>query len=483
MVAGQLFLVSLLPLIAQAQEAQETVLGAYIFHRHGDRTSKEYPPASLTDLGYAEVYDSGAFYRARYLDGSSSNRIYGISQDVVKLSQLNVLAPVDTVLQNSAQGWLQGLYPPVGTSLASQTLANGTSVSAPLNGYQLIPVNAVSSASGSANAENTAWLEGSSGCNNAIISSNNYFVSDDYTSTLASTKDFYSSLLPVVNTTFSSADDTYKNAYAIFDYVHVSEIHNASIPSGNLLTADVLHQLQTRADQHEYNLAYNSSEPVRAIAGSTLAAQIVQQLNATITSQSASSIGVQFGAYPSFLSFFGLAQLPSVSENFTGIVDYASAMVFELVTNATVTASSYPSPDQISVRFLFANGSAAYNPLNEYPLFNQSATNLPWDTFVNSMNKFAIGDQSFWCSACGNTTGTCAAASTSPSTPTSTTTGTSNGGISKAVAGVIGAMVTLAVLLGLATLVLLLGGLRVVSKKRLAGAPRDRETVSPATKG
>lgn len=477
MVAAQLFVVSLLPLIVRAQE---TVLGAYIFHRHGDRTSKEYPPASLTDLGYAQVYGSGGFYRARYVDASSTNNIYGISQDVVTLSQINVQAPVDPVLQNSAQGWLQGLYPPVGTSLASQTLANGTSVSAPLNGYQLIPVNAVSSASSAANSENSAWLEGASGCNNAIISSNNYFVSDDYISTLASTKEFYASLLPVVNTTFSSSDDTYKNAYAIFDYVHVSEIHNTSIPSGNLLTNDVLHQLQTRADQHEYNLAYNSSEPVRAIAGSTLAAQIVQQLNSTITSHSASSLGVQFGAYNSFLSFFGLAQLPSVSENFTGIVDYASAMVFELVTNATVTGSSYPSPDQISVRFLFANGSAAYNPLNEYPLFGQPATDLPWNTFVSNMNKFAVGDQSSWCSACGNSTGTCTATSTSPSVPNSSTASTSDGGISKAVAGVIGAMVTLGVLLGLATLVLLLGGLRVVGKQSLSA--RDRGAVSPVTK-
>jgi hypothetical protein len=60
----------------------------------------------------------------------------------------------------------------------------------------------------------------------------------------------------------------------VFDYVHVSEIHNATIPSSNLLTPEVLFQLQTLADNHEYNLAYNASETIRAIAGSTLAAQI-----------------------------------------------------------------------------------------------------------------------------------------------------------------------------------------------------------------
>ena len=60
----------------------------------------------------------------------------------------------------------------------------------------------------------------------------------------------------------------------VFDYIHVSEIHNATISSGNLLTPEVLFQLQTLADNHEFNLAYNASESIRAIAGSTLAAQI-----------------------------------------------------------------------------------------------------------------------------------------------------------------------------------------------------------------
>jgi hypothetical protein len=242
--------------------------------------------------------------------------------------------------------------------------------------------------------------------------------------------------------------------------------------------------LQTLADNHEFNLAYNSSDPIRAIAGSTLAAQIVQQLNSTIAGKSKQQIGIQFGAYASFLSFFGLAQLPAVSENFTGIVDYASSMTFELVTNATVSNTSYPTNDQISVRFLFSNGTAAENPLTTYPLFNQSELVLPWNTFADQMNKFAIGDQADWCSACGNTTGICASTSTSTSSSASATTTSSSsgsGGISKAVAGVIGAMVTLAVILGVEGLIILLGGLRLVSKKRLAAgaASPAGSTVHP----
>lgn len=185
----------------------------------------------------------------------------------------------------------------------------------------------------------------------------------------------------------------------VYDFIHVSMIHNQSsaIPSDNLLTNDTVYQLQTLADNHEYNLAYNASDSIRAIAGSTLAAQILQQLNTTITGKSKQQVGIQFGAYASFLSYFGLAQLPAASVNFTGIVDYASSMTFELVTNATVTNTSYPSVDDISVRFLFSNGSAAANPMTAYPLFGQNETLISWNTFASEMNKFAIGDQATWC--------------------------------------------------------------------------------------
>ena len=176
-------------------------------------------------------------------------------------------------------------------------------------------------------------------------------------------------------------------------------IHNTTIPSSNLLSPATLQQIRTLANSHEYNLGFNSSEPIRAVEGSILAAQIVQRLNYTLTGQSKSQFSMQFGAYDAFLSFFGLAQLPSVSDNFTGIVNFASSMVFELVTNASVSSTSYPSDDDISVRFLFSNGSASENPLDVYPLFGQSETLLPWNTFVSEMDKFAIGTQQAWCTS------------------------------------------------------------------------------------
>lgn len=203
--------VSVAALAASAfAQSSETIVGVYIFSRHGDRTPKALAPANLTDLGYAEVYERGQYYRNRYLSSNSSNQILSINPDVVRLAQLSVTAPVDNVLQNSAAGFLQGLYPAVGSSLDTQTLRNGTVVTTPLDGFQLIPVNTISSGSGS---EDNGWLQDASSCANSKTSSNNYFSSADYQQKLSSTQDFFQRLNPVVNTTFSSGNNTFKNAY------------------------------------------------------------------------------------------------------------------------------------------------------------------------------------------------------------------------------------------------------------------------------
>ncbi|EMC96884.1 hypothetical protein BAUCODRAFT_430960 [Baudoinia panamericana UAMH 10762] len=471
-------LAAALPLVASQAVSNETVLGVYMFHRHGDRTSKSTPPANLTDLGYQEVYTSGQYYRSRYIASNAAYKINGINTNIVKQAQISVSAPSDTVLQNSATGFLQGLYPPVGPSYDTETLRDGTVVTAPMQGYQLIPVALVSAGTSS---EDSGWLQGASGCAAATVSSNNYFSSAQYLHLLNSTQSLYTGIAPVINSTFTAAQTSFKNAYTIYDYINVAEIHNSSIPSSNLITNDSFFQLRTLADTHEWGLAYNASDNMRAVAGMTLAAQIVQYLNTTITSKGAAKIGIQFGAYGSFASFFGLAipDIATVAPELMGVADYASALTFEMFTNVStaVSGSSYPSADNIYVRMLFHNGTTSNSSEpTVYPLFGSRQMTLKWNDFQAGLNKFALGTTQQWCTACGNFTGTCAAyaSNSSSSSPSSSGSGVtasdkSGNGLSPGVNGVIGAMVTLAVVLGLEALVLLVGGLRVVSKKTLAG--------------
>ncbi|KAK3687620.1 histidine phosphatase superfamily [Podospora appendiculata] len=470
--------------------AAETVLGAFIFHRHGDRTTKSYTPVTLTPLGAEQVFTSGSWYRDNYISADAPSRINGVSSDLAVLSQLSITSSIDNVLQNSAQVFLQGLYPPAG-NLATQKLANGSSINSPLNGYQYIPVNAVTSPTSGKGAEETnGWLQAGSGCTKAIASSNSYFQSAEYLATLDSTQEFYQSLLPVYNATFPSPNATFKNAYTIYDFVHVSTIHNttSTIPSHDLLTPSTLHQLQTLADAHEFGLAYNASSPIRAIAGSVLAAQIVSALNTTLSApagkKSAQKLTTQFGAYGTFMAFFGLAGAPAASPDFYGVVDYASSFVFELVTNASLPAGAVDTAD-VSVRFLFTNGSAsATNVPKAYPLFGRAETTLRWDVFVEEMDKFAIGTTAVWCQACGNTDGICSPASLGVATADDGGDGAADGGVSRPVAGVIGAVVAIAVILAVQGLIMLIGGLRLAKKETVALAKKaSHDGVSVSTEG
>ncbi|CEO60601.1 hypothetical protein PMG11_05219 [Penicillium brasilianum] len=445
----------------------ERVLGAYIFQRHGDRTAKGLPPTQLTDLGYNQVYETGNFFHERYISASSQDHIEGISSSVVNLAQISATAPQDTVIQISGQAFLQGLYPPIGTA-ANETLRNGTTVYSPLSGYQLIPMGDVQSGSSS---EDNTWLQSTSECNNAEVSSNDYYYSSPYQELLSSTSSLYKSLESDLNNTISSSGLSFKNAFTIWDLLNVASIHNAS---SNIPSDQVMQELLVLANTHEFSLAYNSSEPIRAVAGMTLAGEVLTALNRTISSGGKSKLNIQFGAYATFLAYFGLSGLANDVE-FTGMPVYASSMVWELVTNASGTGM--PSESDINVRFLFHNGTSieGSTELQTYPLFGQSDVDIPWTQFVDSTKKFAITSQEQWCQACGNSTGICSSTSDS-STNTSSSNSSSNGGMSLAVAGVIGAMVTLGVLAGLTALLLLVFNLRLVRKSALTSRGHGSES-------
>ena len=269
----------------------------------------------------------------------------------------------------------------------------------------------------------------------------------------------------------------------VWDLIDAASVHNLTFDPTNILNNETLFQARTLADIHEFNLAYNASDKIRAVAGSTLAAQVVSALNDTVHSASKPKFNLQLGNYATMESFFGLAGLPAVQSDFYGVPDFASTLVWELSTNAA--PSPLPSPDQMNVRFFFHNGTTdrSSDPI-AYPLFGTNQESLPWNTFVDKMNSISLGTQDAWCKACGNTTGSCApqTASPTPASSSSTGGGGGGGGVSRGVAGVIGAMVTLAVVLGVEALIFLVAGLRLVSKRRLNAVSDNSSSASPSRK-
>ncbi|KAI9884683.1 MAG: hypothetical protein M1823_003533 [Watsoniomyces obsoletus] len=129
----------------------------------------------------------------------------------------------------SAQAFLQGLYPPVGAQLSLDTLRNGRRVEAPMDGYQLIPVQTTEEGAGS---EDSPWLVGTSGCANAQISSNQYFSSDEYREILERTEPFSQTLTPAVNDTFKGDDVSDGKAFL--------KRHGVHLPRGGLTDKEAM---------------------------------------------------------------------------------------------------------------------------------------------------------------------------------------------------------------------------------------------------
>jgi hypothetical protein len=207
-----------------------------------------------------------------------------------------------------------------------------------------------------------------------------------------------------------------------------------------------------------------------------LAGEVLKYMNDTISSQGAKKFGIQFGAYATFLSFFGLVDLPKANGDFMGVVDYASSMTFELFTEKDASAG-FPGTEDLQVRFLFHNGTASNTSAPvAYPLFGLDSNAVPWNVFQSRLDMFAIKSTQQWCEKCGNTDGACAAYASKAGNVKAA----SSGRMSPAVGGVIGAFVTLAVVLGSLAAFMLVGGFTLVNKKRLEKSVQEMSVEGKA---
>ncbi|KAH6986309.1 histidine phosphatase superfamily [Ilyonectria sp. MPI-CAGE-AT-0026] len=430
-----------------ASAAAETIHGAVVFSRHGDRTTKWYGAQSLTSLGAEQNYQVGSEYRSRYLEADSPNQILGISEDKYVSSQLFASAPDQGILMNTATAFLQGFYPPLGEiapEIASQTLNNGTNSTSPIDGYQYVVLHGIND-----NSPDTIWIKGDDSCPAYRNSSKAFMKSEIFQERVDATSDFYAGFYDVLSDgvyNLKPENMTYANAYNIFDLVNVARIHNATSPARNVSDED-LFQLRTLSDSAELGLNWNVSEPARAIGAETLFGVVLTQLNQTVATEGKLKFSLFAGSYDTFMAFFGVAELLDVSPDFHGLPDYASTMAFELFSDDTDQFPSDPEAD-LRVRWLFKNGTTG--ELNTYPLFSTNEDSLPWSRFVTEVEERAILDIGDWCEQCSATEDFCAAYQDDESAETEEDDdddkeGGKSGGMSNAVAGVIGAFVTLGV--------------------------------------
>jgi hypothetical protein len=360
-------------------------------------TTKHYKAQALTSLGAEQVFQVGSDYRARYLASGSPHQIKNISEFQYQSSQIYASAPDQGILLGTATAFLQGLYPPLGEikpSAASTTLANGSSVSAPLTGYQYVTLHGVND-----DSPETVWIKGDDNCPVLTSASADFTASAEYQSKLASTADFYRSLQPALADVADYASGggsalSYANAYDIFDLINVARIHDNTSAAATHVTDAQMVQLRTLADSAEFGLNFNASQPQRSIHAQTFAGAVWARLNQTVSSATRDpKLTLLAGSYDTFLAFFGWANLTAVSADFTGLPDYASTMAFELFT-----AGEEFSKDDLRMRFLFRNGTEG--KLTAFPLFGSGKADLSWDEFTSAVQDRAIMSVDGWCDAC-----------------------------------------------------------------------------------
>lgn len=218
-----------------------------------------------------------------------------------------------------------------------------------------------------------------------------------------------------------------------FDFLNVEHIHNSTLAPQ--IGADTVMRAKSFADLHEsYAFAPSDPRSIGNVAGQTIAATLLDDMARLANASDPLKMSIVAASYKPFLSLGSLLDVRSDLPS--SVVDYASSLLFELHSDD-------------SFRLLFRNGSTGdWMPL---PLLGaETGALLPRSQLEAHLRPLAIESLAEWCDACGETTargcgvlaalnGTGGAAFANPTS----TEGRQH--VSPVVAGVIGALVALAV--------------------------------------
>ncbi|KAF2401366.1 phosphoglycerate mutase-like protein [Trichodelitschia bisporula] len=470
-----------------------TVHSTVIFARVGDRTPLSTDdPVQLTSLGAQQMYNLGSFLRRRYITSGDTNPfvgagvIAGLSSWHLSPQQLYVLTENTQSTTASALAFMQGFYPPFqlpnGTAKyidPSSLVANNSYVEYPLNGYQYPSINAVSELD-----PNSIFVAGNDNCDNYYESGGTYTSSIQFSYIQNQTHDFYQSIgRAILGDDMNPSGWDYAYATDIYDFVSYQNRHNDTV-AAILSRAEfkgVVDELANLASMKQWELNGNSSDGIRTIAGQTLAAKVLGLFASNMVYAGyQNKVNLIVGDFAPMIALFSLMNLSSINSNFRLIPPFGSAIALELfsINNSTGVGSgdgaNYPNADSLWVRFLYTNGSttdANPNPTAQtYQMFNNgpSGINMKFKEFAAAVEDIMLSDVSRWCILCSSTRIFCPGFTGSDGSNASDA--SRKHGLSLQAAGVLGAGVTLAVLLLLLALAMLVGGVRF--RRRVGGLRR-----------
>ncbi|KAG6903278.1 hypothetical protein C0995_000173 [Termitomyces sp. Mi166 len=363
---------------------------------------------------FQQEYQLGQQLRRLYLDPSSSSYINGMNGTLVNDAQFRVRADAggeSGVILNSAQSLIQGLIP--ANSNFTTTLANGSTIEAPLNGYQTFDKSTTA-----------------------------FYNSKEFQEKAAEYNNFLDSLPPYLDGRPVDLQNM------IYDFMNVQFIHNSSfakdLPQGYLQIARYL------ADWHEYNVFSDPQvDGIGNIAGQTIIPSIVDGFKSILSDKDPVKFVYLAISYKPFISLFNMTKAAQASPELAGIVNYAAVLALE---------ARQPASGKPVLRFNFMNDTGA--DFKTYPILGSTSDVLLSD-FIDHLQPVGIELINDWCSVCANTQDRGCDALTlavAESRPT----------ISPVGAGFLGAGLTLAVALAMFAMLFFLGCLTFggISKRK-----------------
>jgi hypothetical protein len=452
---------------AQDPSRNETIWTSVIYSFHGDRTPLLSPGRSLlTPLGAQQLYSAGSFFRQRYLKPTHGGdqggpAIKNISTDTIDNTEIYIMSTMEQYIGASSMAFMQGLYPPAnissgGTPGLAAPLANGSIITAPLEGYQYPQIYTASHLD-----PNSIAIDGQSNCPLWGESVSEFVMSEKAKQTKSRSQEFYDSLRSnILNATFPERLVNFDYAYLIFDYLSYGYIHDQNI--NEKLSKEDLARARHLADQQirECN-GYStrkgpiSERSIQTVAGQSLASLIVGLLLNNLESRGVEAkLSLLFGSLEPIVAFSILTGLADINEDLSHLPNPGSSMVFEMYSITDNDRGAYPNLNDLYVRFLFRNGSDSSSRLSIYPLFGgDDDGKLSWKDFFRNMQRVSVLSIEDWCSMCQSDLPFCTTHLEEPRAAKSV--------MKPAVAGVIGATVALAVAGIIFALLMLVGGFRL----------------------
>ncbi|KAJ6452638.1 histidine phosphatase superfamily [Mycena sanguinolenta] len=365
-----------------------TVLGVIVIARNGDRRvfhqdPKTYAP-SLTDstaFGVSDLHLLGTQLREEYLTPGSASFISTISGDIADTQEVKVRAKAGgegSVVFDSAIALLQGLFPP--NPKNKITLANGESVSAPLGGYQYVPMETVEPG-------NDRSMEPWTDCPAFQKHVASFHESDAFKAKAKEADSFFKDIKDYV----FGRPATLENIWNIYDFMNTQLTYNQTY--AYRLPPTYVDQARALADFHQDGVFSDAeANGVGNIAGRTLMHTILESLERIAFNDDPLQFMLVQTTYQPFISLFHETDMVKNHPELKGIPNFGSALAIELRRGSPPDLRDF-------LRFKFKNGTAADDWSLVHPFGEKS--DIALTEFIYKAQGAAITSNKQWAQVCG----------------------------------------------------------------------------------